>query len=85
MTAAQQPELPYLGWTLPQFEFWTRRALRHAHRTRADYIESTVVSVQAVLTREARHLMTNLVAELRSSDGQRAENLNPAFAPGPAD
>lgn len=84
MTAAQQPRLPYPGWTLPQFEFWTRRALRHAHRTRADFIESTVVSVQAVLTKEARRLMTKLVTELRSNDGQRAENLNPAAAPGPS-
>ncbi len=85
MTAAQQPGLPYPGWTLPQFEFWTRRALRHGHRTRADFIESTVVSVQAVLTKDARRLMTNLVAELRSTDGERAENLDPAVAPGPSD
>ena len=85
MTAAQQPGLPYAGSTLPQFEFWTRRALRHANRTRADFIESTVVSVQAVLTKDARRMMTNLVTELRNTDGQRAENFNPSSAPGPPD
>ena len=85
MTTAQQPGLPYPGWTLPQFEFWTERAMRHAHRTRAEFIESTVVSVQAVLTKEARHLMVKLVAELRSTDGKRAQNLDSAIAPGPPD
>lgn len=85
MSVAQQPGVPYLGWTLPQFEFWTARALRYLHRTRADYIESTVVSVQAVMSGKARKLMSQLVTELRSADGNRTQDFDPSAAQGPTD
>ena len=57
--------MPYPGWTLPQFEFWTGAVQTLRRHERATTIESLVTAIAGALDADAYTLMREEVRELR--------------------